>query len=226
MKIYGHPWSINTRKVLAALAEKGGEAELVFINVPVGEHLAQTHAARHPFLKIPVLGDGDLVVYETIAIMRYLDRTLDGPALMPSSAREGARADQWISVASSYFIPLVHPLLVETIFRRHLGGERSAATIEAGRSAMRRPLDVLDAYLASNEYLAGTQFSLADLYWMPYLEYLSHAGEGRAIADRRNLAAWWERVSSRPAWRQVARGGLQPYDADASPEAIARLHRR
>ena len=51
-------------------------------------------------------------------------------------------------------------------------------------------------------------------------------GEGRAIADRANLAAWWERVSSRPSWRQVARSGPQPYDAEASAQAIARLHRR
>lgn len=226
MKIYGHPWSINTRKVLAALAEKGGEAELVFIDVPTGEHMAEAHAARHPFLKIPVLEDGDLVIYETTAILRYLDRALDGAALMPSSAVASARAEQWISVAASYFTPLVHPLLIETTFRRHLGGERNAATIEAGRAAMPRPLDVLDAYLASNEYLAGTQFSLADLYWMPYLDYLTHVGEGKAIADRKNLAAWWERVSSRPSWRKVARSGMQPYDADASAQAIARLHRR
>lgn len=226
MKIYGHPWSINTRKVLAALAEKGGEAELVFIDVPTGEHMSEAHAARHPFLKIPVVEDGDVVVYETTAILRYLDRTLDGPALTPSTAVASARAEQWISVAASYFTPLVHPLLIETIFRRHIGGERNAATIEAGRAAMARPFDTLDAYLASNDYLAGKQFTVADLYWMPYLDYLSQSGEARAIADRRNLAAWWERVSSRPAWHQVARSGPQPYDADASAQAIARLHRR
>ena len=212
MKIYGHPWSINTRKVLAALGEKGGRAELVTVNLPKGEQRSPAHAARHPFLKVPVLEDGGLVLYESTAIMRYLDRAIDGPALAPESARESARAEQWISVGQSYFAPVVQPLVIEVIFRRYLGGERNAAAIEAGRAGMQRPLDVVDEWLAANPYLAGDSFSLAELYWMPYFEYLSHAGESGAIASRRHLAAWWERVSARPAWREAARTGPQPYD--------------
>ena len=146
MKIYGHPWSINTRKTLMTLAEKRRPAELVLIMVPKGEHKAPDHVARHPFGKVPVLEDDGFVLYETSAINRYLDRTLEGPSLTPSNLREAARLDQWINVAEAYFIPYVHPLLVETLFRRYLGGEQNRRTIESAREGMQPALDTVDCH--------------------------------------------------------------------------------
>src|SRR5262245_6358434 len=68
MKVFGHPWSINTRKTLMTFAEKGAHAELVVVMLPKGEHKTKEHLARHPFGKVPVLFDGEIVVYETRAI--------------------------------------------------------------------------------------------------------------------------------------------------------------
>ncbi|MET0591260.1 MAG: glutathione S-transferase N-terminal domain-containing protein [Polyangiaceae bacterium] len=226
MKLYGHPWSINTRKALVTLAEKGHDAELVLIMVPKGEHKHPEHVARHPFGKVPVLDDGGFVLYETRAINRYLDKKLGGAPLTPSDDRGAARVDQWVNVADSYFIPHAHPLIVEAVFRRYLGGEQNAGLMRASRDAMQPALDVAEKWLATNDYFAGPAFSLADIHWMPYLEYLSQSGEGESVGLRKNLRAWWNRVSERASWQKVARTGPQPYEKGMTADVIEKAYRK
>jgi glutathione S-transferase len=225
MKIYGHPWSINTRKTLMTLAEKGHEAELVLVMVPKGEQKLPAHLALNPFGKVPVLDDDGFVLYETRAINRYLDAKLAGPSLVPPGDRERARVDQWTSVGDSYFIPHAHPLIVETLFRRYLGGEQNVRAIETGREGMQPALDAADRWLASNPYFAGATFSLADIHWMPYFEYLVQTGEGASVTRRTHLASWWSRVSSRGTWQRVGRSGPQPYEKGMTADVIEKNYR-
>jgi glutathione S-transferase len=224
MKLYGHPWSINTRKVLATLAETGTHADLVLVMLPKGEHKRPEHLRLHPFGKVPVLDDGGFVLYETRAINAYIDAKA-GSRLTPATARERARMDQIVGVAEAYFAPHVHPLIVELLFRRFLGGEPNAAAIAAGRAGLATPLDAIDRVLATSPFLAGDTFSLADLHWMPYLDYLSQIGEGGPIEARAHVHAWWTRISARPAWQQTARTGPQPYEPGATQEAIEHGYR-
>jgi glutathione S-transferase len=111
------------------------------------------------------------------------------------------------------------PFIVESMFRRYLGGEKNEQAIAAGRTGMQPALDAADAWLARNEYFAGRTFSLADIQWMPYFEYLEQLGEGDALATRKHLDSWWKKVSARPSWQKVARSGPQPYEAGLSAEA-------
>ena len=225
MNLYGHPWSINTRKTLMTLAEKAAETRLVLVMVPHGEHKRPEHLRLHPFGKVPVLDDDGFVLYETRAIGSYLDAKLAGPRLVPEGARERARMEQWINVADSYFSPLAHSMIVELVFRRFLGGDANQATIAAGRAGIGTALDVIDAALASTAYLAGDNVSLADIHWMPYLDYLTRIGEGEPIEHRANVMRWWSRMSERPSWQRVARTGPQPYDPGVSADVIAKLYR-
>jgi glutathione S-transferase len=225
IEIHGHPWSINTRKVSMALAEKAQEAALRLVMVPKGEHKSAAHLARHPFGKVPVLDDDGVRIYETRAILRYIEGKLPGAALVPRDPLGAARVEQWINVADAYFIPSAHPLIVELLFRRYIGGEQNAAAIRAGREGMQEALNVADRQLSDSPYFAGAHFSLADIYWMPYFEYLLQVGEGEALLSRPHLAAWWERVSQRSAWQSVARSGPQPYEPGMTAEAIEKLYR-
>ncbi len=212
MKLFGHPWSINTRKTLATIAEKGHELPMTVVALPKGEHRQAEHLRLHPFAKVPVLDDDGFVLYETRAINAYLDAKCSGPRLIPADARARARMDQWINVADAYFIPFAHPMIVELLFRRYLGGEQNAAAIAAGRAGVGASLDQLDRVLGEAPHVAGEAFSLADLHWMPYFEYMQHIGEGAHVDTRANVRGWWQRVSARPAWHHVARTGAQPYE--------------
>lgn len=225
MKIYGHPWSINTRKVLMVLAEKSKEAELSLVMLPKGEQRLPAHLALHPFAKVPVLEDEGFVLYETSAINRYLERKFPTPALVPDDPRSAALTNQWIGVVEAYFVPHVAPVIVETLFRRYLGGETNREAIESGCANMQTALDAADRALQSSPYLAGETFSLADIHFMPYLEYLEKVGQDQPVKQRENLNAWWQRVSRRPSWQKAARTGPQPYETGMNAEGVEKTLR-
>src|SRR5271169_2565324 len=105
MKLYGHPMSTCTRKVLTTLAEKGHEADFVIVDLMKGEHKQEAHVARQPFGRVPALDDGGFWLYESRAIVRYLDEKLAGPKLTPADIQDRASMEQWISVEYSYFSP-------------------------------------------------------------------------------------------------------------------------
>jgi glutathione S-transferase len=225
MKIYGHPWSINTRKVLMVLAEKDQQAELSLVMLPNGEQKLAAHVALHPFAKVPVLDDEGFVLYESAAINRYLEQKFPAPALIPNDLRGAALTNQWLGAVESYFVPHVAPLILETLFRRYLGGEVNCQAIESGRANMQTALDAVDRALRQSPYLAGETFSLADIHLMPYLEYLEKTGQDQAVKQRKNVTAWWQRISQRPAWQRVARTGPQPYEAGMTAEVIEKRFR-
>lgn len=207
MKVYGHPLSTCTRKVLTTLAEKGHAAEFVLVDITKGEAKKPEYLARHPFGVIPLLEDGDFSMYESRAIIRYLDARLPGPALTPTDLRARGTMEQWISVESSYFSGTAMRIIMQNLFIPMGGGTPNEEIVAKARVELARPLDVLDKALAGRSFLAGEQFSLADISFMPYLEYLFPAKSGDLIQERRNVSAWWSRISERPSWQKVSGRG-------------------
>jgi glutathione S-transferase len=200
MKVYGHPLSSCTRKVLITLAEKGDTADFVHVDLFVGEHKTGVHMARHPFGVVPVLEDGDFVLYESRAIIRYLDARTPERPLVPRAPRDVARMDQWLSVDQSYVAPHTRALAVEKILKPHGGGAPDADAVRASEGALGAALRVIDRALRSSPYLAGETFSLADVSLMPYVASLSMLGAEALRADLPALGDWWSRVSARPSW--------------------------
>src|SRR5438128_562767 len=98
MILYGHPGSGCTRKVLTILAEKGIEAPLVLIDMSRGEHKGVEHLARHPFGVIPALAIDGFTMYESRAIVRYLEDRFPSPSLTPTDRRSRAMMEQYLSV--------------------------------------------------------------------------------------------------------------------------------
>ncbi|GHG69353.1 glutathione binding-like protein [Comamonas sp. JC664] len=205
MKVYGHPMSTATRMVLTTLAEKGQEAELVVIDLAKGEHKQPAHVERQPFGVIPAFEDDDgFRVYESRAIIRYLDRKLPGAALTPSDARAFAAMEQFISVEHSYFTPAAMKVIWERLFKPFFGGGAADdARIDEGMKGVERVLGIVDPVLSKQPYLAGESFSLAEVCWMPFMEFFVAAGGGTLLGQHKGVASWWERVSARPSWKKV-----------------------
>lgn len=204
MKVYGHPLSTCTRKVLTTLAEKDAPHEFVLVDLTKGEHKGTEHIARQPFGQIPVLDDGDFRLYESRAIARYLDDTLPGTKLTPADAKDRGRMEQWISIEASNFSPSAMKIVWECLFKKMMQGAPADETVvQAARTTVSKALDILDQRLGETPYLAGAEFSLADLCYMPYIEYLFAAGHGDLITSRAHTADWWQRISTRPSWLKV-----------------------
>jgi glutathione S-transferase len=206
MKLYGHPHSACTRKVMLTCAEKGHDLELIHLDLMAGEHNRPAHLARHPFAKIPVLEDGLFTLYESGAIIRYLDQRLFGTKLTPSSPREIGRMEQWLSVEPAYLAPAIWTLMYQLQVRPRFGEQADEAELARGRKETSHVLAVLDRELAQRAdkgYLAGFTYSLADICFMPTLQFLEDAGEGQLIAAHAHTSNWWTRVSARPSSRKV-----------------------
>ncbi|RKG57883.1 glutathione S-transferase family protein [Corallococcus sp. CA054B] len=200
MKLHGNPMSTCTRKVLTVLAEKGREVELVNVDLMKGEQKSPAHVARQPFGVVPALElDDGFVMYESRAISRFLDRTLPGPSLTPADPKAYALMEQFIGVEQSYFSGPAMKIVMER-FR----GTNNEENIAKGREGLKRPLEVLDEALANRPYLAGNDFTLAEVCFAPYMEYLFAIGEKDTVAPYKNVMAWWDRVSNRPSVKKAS----------------------
>jgi glutathione S-transferase len=202
LKIYGHPVSTCTRKVLMTLAETNTSAELVTVDFATGEHKQPPHLARQPFGRVPALDDDGFGLFESRAICRYLNERAGG-ALVPREAKAHARMEQWISDETSEYSSHAMKFVYEHTFKR----PQDAATLEAAKKALAVTCEVLEKQLAASAFLAGESFTLADICFMPYLEYCMASPAREIFAPYAALAAWWSKVSERPTWRKTAGKG-------------------
>jgi glutathione S-transferase len=209
MKLYGHPASTCTRKVLTTLAEKGAEAEFVLVDLMTGAQKSADHLARQPFGVVPAIDDDGFALYESRAIIRYLDETLPGKKLSPADAKGRAVMEQWISVEYSYFTPAAMKIISECLFKKMQGLEPDMAVVEGAKKNLARYVDVLGKRLASSTYLAGEEFTLADIGYLPYIEYLFASGHGDVIDANPAVASWWRRCAERPSWMKATGKGAK-----------------
>jgi glutathione S-transferase len=203
VKLYGSSRSPHVRGAMLGLTEKGVDFELVDLMPPAWK--TPEHLARNPFGKVPVLGHDGFEVYETQAILRYVDQTFSGPALQPAKPREAARMNQIIGIIDCYLGPSwiggigFERLVAPTVLGRPTNIERVEAAVPMARNCA----DALEALIAA-PYLTGETLSLADLRLMPHLDWLRLTPEGEAIlAGKRKLAQWFERVSERPSAQAI-----------------------
>jgi glutathione S-transferase len=204
MKIFGNPMSTCTRKVLTTLAEKQAKYDFVVIDLMKGGHKAPEYMAAHqPFGQVPALEDGDFKLYESRAMMRYIDEVVPGQALTPRNPKDRALMEQWISVEASNFSPHAMAIAVEYMFVPMRGGKTDLDKVEQAKAKLAPTLAVLDRALARGPHLLGDAFTLADIVYMPELAYALQTPAKDMILSHANVAAWWKRNSERGSWKKV-----------------------
>jgi glutathione S-transferase len=208
--VHSVPGSPFGRAVLAMLEEKGAAYRLA--SVPLGTSKSPEHLARHPFGRVPVLEHDGFMLYETQAILRYLDRVLPPPALTPPDPRRAARMDQAMNVNDWYLFQGVGNVIIfhRVIAPRLMGRTPDEAAIEAAMPKAKIVFNELARLLADNEYFCGEAISLADLMLAPAVEFFTLVPEWSALgAPHANLSAWVARMQARPSlqattWERVA----------------------
>lgn len=200
MKLYGHPYSTCTRKVLLTLAETNTPYELTVVDFAKGEHKQEPHLSRQPFGQVPAIDDDGFKLYESRAIARYINQKVRGP-LVPTDLQELARMEQWISIETSDFSGPAMKFIFQHAFHRPQSDE---VLVAAGKS-LDLALDVMNSRLSVAPYFAGNQFSLADICFMPYVGYLMGSPLKERIARNTRVEAWWGRVSERPSWKTISK---------------------
>jgi glutathione S-transferase len=208
--VHSVPGSPFGRAVLATLEEKGAPYRVA--PLPAGGRHSPEHLARHPFGRVPVLEHGGFSLYETQAILRYLDRVLASPALTPVDPKAAARMDQSMNVNDWYLFQGVGAVIG---FQRVVGPQLMGLTpdenaIAAAMPKARRVFAELARLLGEQPYFAGDAISLADLLLAPQIEFLTQTPEWLALgAPHANIVAWLARMEARPSlqattWARVA----------------------
>jgi len=201
-KLHGMILSTCTQKLLFAAYEHNCKVDIHMVNLMTGDQKKPDHMALHPFGKIPVLVEGDFKIYESQAISRYID-ALNGNKLVPRDAKKLALVEQWVSAVNSYFNDPLLKIALQRVYGPMRGATPDEAVCKAAADALVEPFSIMNKNLADKQFLAG-EFSLADIIIAPFLQFASGTPEGKKLLeDNKNVAAWWGRVASRPAWVKI-----------------------
>jgi glutathione S-transferase len=208
--VHSIPGSPFGRSVLATLEEKGAAYRLA--PVAPGAFRSAEHMARHPFGRVPVLDHGDFRIYETQAILRYLDRVLRSPSLTPADPKAAGRMDQAMNVNDWYLFQGVCNVIgfQRVVKPRLMGAAPDEAAIEAAMPQAHLVFKELARLLGGQPYFAGDAVSLADLLIAPQIDFFTGLPEWPVlVAPHANLVAWVTRMAARPSlqatsWERVA----------------------
>jgi glutathione S-transferase len=169
---------------------------------------SDAHAALHPWRRVPALRHGEVHLYETSAIARYVDEIGSGPSLIPGTPSARATMEQWISAINCYVYDHVVRHYALRYILPHLRGEApNLAEIRERVPAMEREVARLDAAYAVRRWIAGDALSLADLFVAPIVQTLASAPEGKAaLAAAPHLSRAYDQLSRRESFAQAHAG--------------------
>jgi glutathione S-transferase len=198
LKIWGRTTSSNVQKVLWCCAELGIEYERVDLGGPFGGNQDPGYLAMNPNGLVPTVRDGDLILWESNTICRYLCTTRSGERLYPTVPSVRSHVERWMDWQLSSVGPPMGVLLFGLI--RTKPEQRDHAAIEAARRKALAAWTIVEDALDDRPYLAGEALSLAEIA-LGTLVYRWHAFSiERPLL--KNLKAWYERLRERPAFRR------------------------
>ncbi|XP_020094199.1 glutathione S-transferase PARB-like [Ananas comosus] len=208
--VYGPPMSTAVCRVLACLFEKEVDFKLARVDMAKGEHKSPDYLKLQPFGQVPAFQDELTTIFESRAICRYIcDKYAERGNKTLMGNKEGgfvARAaiEQWLEAEGQSFNPPSSALVFQLAFAPLMGLKQDPAAVEQNEAKLAKVLDVYDKRLGESRYLAGDEFSLADLSHLPNSHILVNKTEkGQLLTSRKNVGRWWEEVSARPSWKKV-----------------------
>ncbi|MEM7428660.1 MAG: glutathione S-transferase [Pseudomonadota bacterium] len=199
MKIIEDKRAPNPRRVRVFLAEKGIEMTYEQLDINEGDHKTDAFTALNPMQRIPVLVlDDGTAISETISICRYFEAVQPDPPLFGTTALEKATIDMWLRrCEEKLMMPIAAVLRHGNPRMAHLEVPQVPEWAEANRPKVECMLDVLDAELATRDYIAGDAYSAADITALTGIDFMRIIK--MSIGERPSLQGWHDRVSARPS---------------------------
>lgn len=198
MKLYEAVPSSNCDRVKIVLHEKGLDHETVRIDLQKGEQKNPEFLKLNPYGKVPVIVDGDKVLFESCIINEYLDETYPNPPLMPDDPYTRAWGRVLIDYGLNYLHAPYWALRGEMLKEE---SDRDRAIIEEKRQTLRDLLRYLEAELGDKPYFLG-EVSLADIALVTrFFRMESYGAMPAPLLPR--LGAWLQRMKARPSVRSI-----------------------
>ena len=193
----------NGRKISIALEELGLPYEVRRVNLQAEEQLRPEFLALNPNHKIPVLEDGDLVVWESGAILLHLGERHDREGrILPKDPRERIAAIQYAFFQTGGIGPNLGRL--GAALRKP--GEKNQEMIDIFSAEVRRLIGVLARILGDGRPFLAGPYSIGDIMHYPWLRLMLDLG-AKDLVEQKRVVSWLERIGARPA---VQRGSKVP----------------
>jgi glutathione S-transferase len=203
MRLYYHPFSTNARRAVMTAIELAVPVELVLVDLVKREQRQPAFLARNPAGRVPVLEDGDFVIPESHAIMIYLAARAAGQTLYPSDFQAQAQVNRWMFWCAAHFQPAISVLNWENVVKKLAGmGAPDASEIIRGERLVQETAALLDAHLASREWVAGRAITLADISLATPLMTIATAK--LPVGQFKHLHSWFARIQARESWQRTA----------------------
>ena len=196
--IHGVPGSPYVRSALLGLEEKGIPYRLAPTQAG-GLRGNPEHLKLHPFGRIPILDHGDFRLYETQAILRYVDTLGTVPSLQPRDARLAARMNQIVGIVDWYVFPTISVGIAaeRLLSQRFWNRPADEANIAKALPGARVCLAELARLKGAAPFMAGDSVSIADLMLAPHMEFLRACAEGVELLSGSPLEGWLTRMGMR-----------------------------
>ncbi len=198
MELWGRANSVNVQKVIWTCEELGLAYDRKDAGGAFGVVDTPEYRRMNPNGRVPTLVDGDFVLWESNAIIRYLAlKQGDAQTIYPQEIRDRARVERWLDWSLASLQPAERPMFWGMV--RTPPEKRDMAEIEASRVASIQCWSILDAHLDGRDYVEAGRFTLADIVLGAYV-HRWFGIDGIERPDFRNLAAWYERLRRRPPY--------------------------
>lgn len=197
LKLRSHPLSTFGRRVRMALIEKNIPAEIVEVDMVNRAHRAPAYLALNPYGRVPTLEEDGFVLYESTAILEYIETTRPDPPLAPADARGRALVAMHMKLCD---LQLTRQTTTIVFPKRFLPTERwNEAAMEQAKKEIEKHLDILERQLQGKEYLVGNRYTLVEVCYTPFVEFFPVM----EITPPPAVAAWTARMLARPSAKQT-----------------------
>ena len=206
--VYGLAASTYVWSTRLALAEKGVAHELV--EVGFGQHREEPHLSRHPFAKMPAFEHDGFALYETQAILRYIDEGFPVAPLQPTDLHQFSRMNQIIGIVDAYaWQAIAAGVLVNRVLKPRLGLPVDEVVVAAALPRARLCISEIARLMGEEPYLAGDRVSLADLMVIPLFYLFGKLPEGEALlAEHPSIRPWMRRMEERQSFQVTKPPGV------------------
>lgn len=197
--VWGRRNSVNVQKVLWALEELDVPYVRENVGGSFGGNRDADFLAMNPMGLVPVIRDGDVTMFESNAIVRYLSARFRPGVLRPADHRSLAMAEQWMEWQQLNFAPPVTTIFVNTV--RSLPENDNAAAVKAAEAQAADAARIADAWLARHDWFAGQDFSFGDIA-MGALMW-RYMGLNCVKPEMPHLLEWLDALEKRDAFRRT-----------------------
>ena len=201
LRLHSHPLSTFARRVRIALLEKKIPHELVTVDMAAKQHKSPEYLALNPYGRVPTLEEDGFVVWESTAILEYLELTRPDPPLVPADPRGRALLEMHVKLCD---LELARNTSTIIFPKRFLPKERwDEKAMAQAKVTIEKHLGIVEAQLGAKQWMVGDRYSMVEVCYTPFVQF----PEVVEIAPPAPVGAWVERMLSRDSAVQTKPAG-------------------